>query len=194
MAGAVPLIAVGAALNLGVGYFVTILKLPLYLDSIGTVFVAIVCGPWAGIAAGVVAALVAGIFFNPSLPYYIPVVCVIGGLAGFLARRGFFTTWPRVILGGVLQGVVAVVVSTPITAYVFGGVTPAGTTSLIALLKASGETLFRSVFGPEGTLTILTCIGAYGEGGAASSARRSPSISAPNVRQSPWLSARNAAR
>jgi energy-coupling factor transport system substrate-specific component len=151
MAKAAPLIAVGATLNLGVGYLVTILKLPLYLDSIGTVFVAIVSGPWTGIAAGIVAALVAGVFFNPSLPYYIPVVCAIGGLAGFLARRGFFTSWPRVILGGLLQGVAALIVSTPITAYVFGGVTPAGSTSLIALLQASGETLSRSVF-----LTQLT--------------------------------------
>jgi energy-coupling factor transport system substrate-specific component len=134
MAGAVRLIAVGATLNLGVGYLVTTLKLPLYLDSIGTVFVAIVGGPWTGIAAGIVAALVAGILFNPSLPYYIPVVCAIGGLAGFLARRGFFASWPRVILGGLLQGVVALIVATPITAYVFGGVTPAGTASLIARL------------------------------------------------------------
>ncbi len=141
-----PLIAVGVGLNVVIGQLVAILKVPLYLDSIGTVLVAIVCGPWAGIAVGIAAEILAGIFFNPALPYYIPVACAIGGLAGVLARRGFFTTWPRVIVGGLLQAIVAAVISAPITAYVFGGVRPAGTTAVIAYLRATGGTLFPSVF------------------------------------------------
>ncbi len=142
---ALPLIAFGAALNLAIGQLVTTLKVPLYLDSIGTVLVAIVCGPWAGIAAGTVAAVVGGVFLNPFLPYYIPVVCAIGGLSGFLAGRGFFKSWPKVVLGGLLQAVVAAIIAAPITTYLFGGITLAGTSFIVAYLRSTGETIFKSV-------------------------------------------------
>jgi len=42
------LIAVGIVLNLVLGQTVSLLNLPVFLDSIGTVIVALLAGPWAG--------------------------------------------------------------------------------------------------------------------------------------------------
>ncbi|HKG53288.1 MAG TPA: hypothetical protein VKB04_03430, partial [Anaerolineales bacterium] len=46
------LIPVAIAINITIGQIVVLLKLPVYLDSIGTVLVAVLCGPWAGAVTG----------------------------------------------------------------------------------------------------------------------------------------------
>ena len=46
------LIPVAIAINIAIGQIVVLLKLPVFLDSIGTVLVAIICGPWAGALTG----------------------------------------------------------------------------------------------------------------------------------------------
>ncbi|MDA2925819.1 hypothetical protein MYX78_01070 [Acidobacteria bacterium AH-259-G07] len=142
---ALPFIAFGAALNLVLGQVIAFLKLPVYLDTVGTVLVAITIGPWAGILSGIMAAIIGGVYINPYLPYYIPTVIVVGGFSAFMARKGFFTTWPKTIFAGLLQGFAAAVVSAPITAYLFGGITLAGTSLIVAYLRFTGETLLKSV-------------------------------------------------
>jgi energy-coupling factor transport system substrate-specific component len=142
---ALPSIAFGVGLNLVLGHLITLLKLPIYLDNVGTVLIAILVGPIAGITAGVIAAIIGGILLNPFLPYYIPVVCAIGGLAGYLAKRGFFRTWPTLIIGGILQALLAAVIAAPITTYLFGGITLAGSSFIVAYLRSTGEALFKSV-------------------------------------------------
>jgi energy-coupling factor transport system substrate-specific component len=46
------LIPVAIAINIAIGQIVVLLKLPVFLDSIGTVLVGIICGPWAGALTG----------------------------------------------------------------------------------------------------------------------------------------------
>ena len=46
------LIPVAIAINIVIGQVVIWLRLPVYLDSIGTVFVGVLCGPWAGALTG----------------------------------------------------------------------------------------------------------------------------------------------
>jgi len=142
----VPFIAFGAALNLALGQIITLLKLPLYLDLVGTVLVAIIVGPWAGVLSGVVAAVIGGLYLNPYLPYYIPTVATVGLLSGFMASKGFFKTWPKTVFAGLLQGFIAAAVSAPITTYLFGGITLAGTSFVVAYIRSTGQTLLKSVF------------------------------------------------
>src|SRR5690606_2835464 len=58
------LIPLGTAINLVGGQVASQLKLPLFLDSIGTAIVAAIMGPWAGAASGVlynvIASLISG--------------------------------------------------------------------------------------------------------------------------------------
>src|SRR6266508_5544386 len=62
------LIPVAIAINIAIGQIVVLLKLPVYLDSIGTVRVGILCGPWAGALTGALANTIWGLFNPDSLP------------------------------------------------------------------------------------------------------------------------------
>jgi uncharacterized membrane protein len=73
---------------------VYLLKLPVYLDSIGTVLVAVLAGPWAGALTGGLSNLLWGVLPPPiqnvySVPFFY-VAIVIGLVAGYFARRGVF--------------------------------------------------------------------------------------------------------
>ena len=141
-----PFLAFCVALNLSIGQLTAALKIPLYLDSLGTVLVAVLCGPWSAIVAGSLANLLASILGNPTMMFFIPVVAVIGAFSGFVARRGWFRNAALVVIGGILQGLLAAVVSAPIAAYLFGGVMLAGTDFLVLYFRSIGNTLLQSVF------------------------------------------------
>src|SRR6478752_6663819 len=89
------LMAVAIAINLVLGSLTVALRLPLYLDSIGTILVAALAGPWAGALTGVLANLIWSILpipggAGPTIAFYAPVAGVIGLMAGFWAGRGVF--------------------------------------------------------------------------------------------------------
>ena len=89
------LMPVAIAINIAVGAIVVALRLPIYLDSIGTVLVGVVAGPWAGALTGLLANLIWAILpvpggAGPTTAFFAPVAAVIGLLAGFWAGRGAF--------------------------------------------------------------------------------------------------------
>jgi energy-coupling factor transport system substrate-specific component len=133
------LIAVGIGLNIGMGQVPRLVGLPLYLDSIGTVLVGVLVGPWAGAVTGFLANVVwtlTGLF--PQAIAWAGVAAIIGVLASVFARSGWFQLWWRALLAGLITGVVAAVLSAPIAAYVFGGVTGAGTDLVVGMFRAAG--------------------------------------------------------
>ncbi len=147
IAGAgLPFVAFCVALNLTMGQLTTALKLPLYLDAVGTVLVAVLCGPWSAILAGSLSNILASALGSPAMIFFIPVMVVIGSFTGFIAARGWFRSWPLVVLGGLLQGILAAAASAPIAAYLFGGVMLAGTDLLVLYFRSVGNTLLESVF------------------------------------------------
>ncbi|CAN5609619.1 ECF transporter S component [soil metagenome] len=133
------LIPVAIAINIVIGQIVSLLKLPVYLDSIGTVLVGVLAGPWAGALTGVLSNTIWGLTIDPSLLPWIPVACFIGLTAGICAHYGLFKTWWKVIISGLLISVVAAIVSTPISVYVFGGITNSGSSILTAYFLATGQ-------------------------------------------------------
>ena len=147
IAGAgLPFVAFCIALNLSAGQLASALKLPIYLDSLGTVLVAVLCGPWSAIVAGVFSNILASAFGNPVMLFFSPVMIVIGGFTGFIARRGWFRRWYLVPIGGILQGTLAAITSAPIAAYLFSGVMLAGTDVLVIYFRSVGNTILQSVF------------------------------------------------
>jgi hypothetical protein len=89
------LMPIAIALNIAVASIVVALRLPVYLDSIGTVLVAALAGPWAGALTGLLtnpiwAALPVPGGGGPTTAFFAPVAAVIGLLAGFWARQGVF--------------------------------------------------------------------------------------------------------
>ncbi len=133
------LIPVAIAINIAVGQLVYgVLKLPLYLDSIGTVLVGVLAGPWAGALTGLLSNLIWGLMGNVTYAPFAAVAAIIGLLAGLFAEAHWFRVWWKVLVAGVITGLVAAFVSAPIAAYVFGGVTGGGTDVLVAAFRQAG--------------------------------------------------------
>jgi len=134
------LIPVAIAINIAIGTLIYALKIPfVYLDSIGTVLVGVLAGPWAGLLTGLLSNLIWGVSgLNPIYTPYFLVGGVIGLLAGLFCQWGWFKDWWKVILAGAITGIVASALSAPITAYLYGGVTGAGTDVITAAFRALG--------------------------------------------------------
>jgi energy-coupling factor transport system substrate-specific component len=138
------LIPVAIAINIAIGQIVVLLKLPVYLDSIGTVLVGILCGPWAGALTGALSNTIWGLFNPDSLPWW-PVAFFIGLVAGLCANAGFFKNWWKVILSGFLIALTAAIASTPIAVYLYGGITASGSSFITAYLMQTGKGVVESV-------------------------------------------------
>jgi energy-coupling factor transport system substrate-specific component len=139
------LIPVAIAINVVIGEIVALLKLPVYLDSIGTVLVAALCGPWAGALTGALSNTIWGLLIDPNaLPWW-PVALFIGFVAGWCARGGLFKSWWKVAIAGFLVALTAALVSTPIAVYIYGGITASGSSFLTAYLLQTGQSLLPAV-------------------------------------------------
>jgi len=148
------IIPVGVAVNFVGGQLASILKLPMYLDTIGTIFAAMLCGPWVGAVTGALTNVVTGIA-NPVNFAFIPVNVLAGLVTGFLARKKMFSTWWKWIISMVIQAAVSIIASAPIVVLVYGGVTGSGTSIITAAAMAAGANIWAAFFGTEGIFTVL---------------------------------------
>lgn len=140
------LIVIAIAINIAMGQIVLLLKLPVYLDSIGTVLVAVLCGPWAGALTGTLSNVIWGIAIDPNaLPWW-PVAAMIGYMAGRMASWGFFNSWWKVVVTGFVVALTAAIVSTPIAVYLYGGITASGSSFITAYLLQTGQGIWSAVF------------------------------------------------
>jgi energy-coupling factor transport system substrate-specific component len=140
------LIPVAIAINIVVGQIVLLLKLPIYLDTIGTVIVGAVCGPWAGLLSGALSNVIWGLLIDPNaLPWW-PVAAVIGFLAGWAGIWGLFKSWWKSILAGWIIAVGSALSAAPIAVWIYGGITAAGSSFITAWLLESGKSMWTSVF------------------------------------------------
>lgn len=116
------LIPIAVLVNGTGGWLLSKLDTPFYLDTVGTIFVAVVAGPFAGALTGVLTNIILG-YFSPGYAPYWPVPLLIGLVAGICANAGMFRTWWKVVLAGLLIAVTAGVASALVSARVFGGFT-----------------------------------------------------------------------
>ncbi len=133
---ALALIPRAVALNLALGAVVGALKLPVYLDSVGTILVAALAGPWAGIVTGIVSNSVLGMLVSPALFAFIPVAIVIGWLAGVAGRLGAFGSLVGSVAAGLVIGIAAALISAVIVIALMGGLTASGTGILTIAIRA----------------------------------------------------------
>ncbi|ASJ24875.1 ECF transporter S component [Laribacter hongkongensis] len=139
------LMSAGIAINMVIGQLASMLKLPVFLDSIGTLLVALLAGPLAAMTTGLVTNLIWGLITSPVAAAFAPVAAVIGLVAGVLARMGGFRSLPRVLLSSLVITLAVVLVATPIRAYLFGGATGSGADFVVAYFNAMGSKLLESV-------------------------------------------------
>lgn len=144
---ALALIPIAIAINVALGHLVqSVLKLPIYLDSIGTVLVGVLLGPLAGAITGLLANVIWGLTLAPSALPFAAVAAVIGLIAGYARQYGAIRSWWKMALAGVITGVVAAAISAPIATYVFGGVTGSGTDVLVAMFQNLGASVLGASF------------------------------------------------
>jgi energy-coupling factor transport system substrate-specific component len=139
------LVPIGVALNLTLATIVHALKLPLYVDAVGTIAVTLLSGLRAGILTGVLSFVIGGIVLDPVLPWFACTQIAIAAYTHVLGKRGWFRSIPRTVIAGMGLGIVAGVVSAPVIAILFGGITGAGTSLIVAFLLKSGQGLYKSV-------------------------------------------------
>lgn len=151
-------IALCAALNFVVGSIVFQLKLPLYLDSIGVVLCALllatdrVAAFVCSFVAALISTFVTGLLVNPFLPWFVGTDLVIALVAAFVTSHGSeaFRARPprpaefvgRVLLYGIVTGILAAIASAPVVAMLFGGVTGSGSAFVVGMFLKSGEHLW----------------------------------------------------
>ena len=145
-------VPVGILLNLGIGTLVHLLKLPVFLDAVGTILVTVLAGIPAGIATGVLSFLLGGLLVNPVMPYFSGTQAAIAIFVGLMARQNFLSSVPKTIVTGILLGVIAAVASAPVIVKLFGGITGSGSGVITAFLLASGKSVLKSV-----VLTGISC-------------------------------------
>ena len=140
----VSMIPVALVLNIVVGQIIGSVGIPLYLDSTGTVLVAALAGPWAGIATGVLSSLVWSAF-NPSVLPFAATSAAVGGLAGVAIKYGALKNIATVLLSGAVIGIVVGMLAAPVAAFVYGGTAGVGTGAVVSLLREMGHSLLQSV-------------------------------------------------
>jgi hypothetical protein len=106
------LMPVAIAINIVLGSAVAnALKIPIYLDSIGTILVGVLAGPIAGAATGFLANVLWSYVIPPPFQYqpaaaFAVVAAVIGLLAGIFGRLGWFRPRPNRSAGELVVGAV----------------------------------------------------------------------------------------
>jgi len=139
------LIVISIAINMIGGQLISLLKLPIFLDSIGTLMSAVLLGPFIGMLTGLLTNLLWGLLTDPISAAFAPVAMVIGLVAGWLARLGWFRTLPKVIVSGIIITLAVTVVAVPLRTALFGGVTGSGADLFVAWMHSMGQDLLESV-------------------------------------------------
>lgn len=98
------------------------LALPLWMDSIGTVFSSYLLGPFCGAIVGVSGNLVYGIFSQSSVIYGITSIC-IALIVGFTAGRKHYDTFFGIMSIATFVTLASMAVSVPLNFILSGGMT-----------------------------------------------------------------------
>lgn len=141
-------VPVGIGLNVIGGMLAGSLKLPVFLDTVGTILTAAILGPWWGALTGGLTNIILSLQ-NPMDMWFALVNVAIGLIVGFASRRFGFERWPVVLATGAAISVVAPVIGTFIATYLYGGLTGGGIDIFVGGLMKAGSSVFAAAFIPR---------------------------------------------
>lgn len=81
------LTALAVGINIAGGQIALFLKLPVYLDSIGTILAGALLGPWFGVISGFLSGALMGITVDIYSLYFAPVGMITGLAGGLIFRK-----------------------------------------------------------------------------------------------------------
>ena len=139
------LMAMGVSLNIIGALIALTLRLPIYLDSIGTILVACLLGPKFAVITGLCGSLVSGMTFDPYSLYFSPVQISTGLLSGLMYKEGFLNG-KKIPFGVFIFTLPTSIISAVIAAFLFGGVTSSGSSYIVQILSHFNVPMVVSVF------------------------------------------------
>ena len=164
------LIPIAVGINLIGGTLASTLKLPLFLDMIGTILSAALAGPWVAALVGFLTNIFLALVSNPIYVPYSLVSIAAGLITGYMIKAGLFKKTWGVILTWLVVTFSSVVISSCITIFVFGGATgatgPRGATGNTGADGATGATGTTGATGPQGLRGLQGPTGPTGLRGA----------------------------
>ncbi|WP_372994230.1 CD3073 family putative ECF transporter S component [Lutispora sp.] len=147
--------ALGIAINIVLGTVSGMLSIPLlFLDTIGTIFVAVVYGPFYGVLTGGLTNVALGVIQNPKNIPFALVNIAVGIVVGLIARKWKFDLKTAIITGAILA-IVCPLIGTPISVYVYGGLTGDFNDVFFTWLVQTGQKVFTAAFIPRITSNIV---------------------------------------
>ena len=141
----ITIVAVAAIINIIGDQLALLLRLPVYLDCIGTVICAALLGPLWGMLPNAISGIIMGFAVDIYALYYAPVGLLFGFITGLLCMHGIPKKF-KVIPVALLITLPTSIFTAAITAYIFGGITSAGSTVLIQALAKTNFSLIQSCF------------------------------------------------
>lgn len=138
-------IAFCVVINIVGGQIALFARLPIYLDSIGTVLAAAMFGPVYGMLPSLLSGLIMGMINDIYSLYYAPVGILFGCLCGFVWKKQVPKIWWP-FAAALIVMIPSSFVSACITAYLFGGITSSGSSALVQLLAHTPLGLTVSCF------------------------------------------------
>lgn len=140
------LIPIAVGINLIGGTLCSTLKLPLFLDMIGTIIVACLSGPWSAALTGVLTNIFLAVVANPVYLPYAVVSFLCGLVTGYLVKWGLFRNKFGVALTWLACALTNTLSASVVTIYVYGGASGVNSTSVVTVaLLATTKQIFVSV-------------------------------------------------
>ncbi|MGX4593026.1 ECF transporter S component [Leuconostoc sp. JNUCC 76] len=158
----ITLIALFIVVNIVGGHVALLAKLPVYLDTIGTLLGAAFFGPIGGVIVGVLTAMINGFTGDLFSIYFMPSQIVTALMAGFVYRKVKATEIKKIWWLALVISVPATIVSSIITVILFHGITSSGSSTIVQVLHGLGMNQTLSVFLVQvGTDYLDRIIGVY---------------------------------
>lgn len=161
------LIPIGIAVNFIGGQIAILLRLPLYLDAIGTIVVGAVCGVWPGIIVGLVSNILNSIS-SPITLFYAILNVLFGIAAAYLSKKGVFKVFWKTLVSSLLFALIGGGLGAIMTWVLYGFDFGTGVSSMFAipLHEVVGLPKFLAQWVAEFSMDvfdkILTVIAAFG--------------------------------
>lgn len=148
------LIPVAVGINVVGGTVTNFLRIPVYLDVIGTILLALLAGPLVGAVGGILTNLVLGVTRSPTIIPFAVVNAAIALVAGFFAMRGWFRIhetrdYAKLAGVGVVVALTSIVISLPIVVTLFGGLTGTAPDIVVGAFLAAGFDLVPAVLASQ---------------------------------------------
>ena len=159
----IALVPLAVAVNFMANSAAGLLRLPIYLDTIGTLLAAVLLGPWWGALAGVLTNAVGVVPNGVSNLLFAPVNVAAALLWGYGIRSlGLGRNAVLFFMAAVLVGVVTGALATPIVLFLYGGATGHPSDLITAALASFGlerATLTSSVLSSIADKVVSAYIG-----------------------------------